>query len=66
MGKPPVPFAVIGIDTEFVEDPYAVPVVFIGVPVVGACGTVVAVTPAEAADAAEVPTLLPPVTVYVY
>jgi len=38
----------------------------LAVPIVGACGTVVAVTPAEAADAVDIPYALVAVTVYVY
>jgi hypothetical protein len=37
-----------------------------GVPIVGACGTVVAVTPDEADEAEDVPYALDAVTVYVY
>jgi hypothetical protein len=39
--------------------------VFVAVPIVGACGTVVAVILVEASVAADVPVELPPVTVNV-
>lgn len=58
MADPPVAFAVN------VTDACAFPLV--AVPIVGACGTVVAVTPDEAEDAEEVPAELVAVTVYVY
>jgi len=58
IADPPVAPAVKGTDACAFPD--------VAVPIVGACGTVVAVIAADAADAADVPYTLDAVTVYVY
>jgi hypothetical protein len=63
---PPVAPGVTATDALFVEDPYAAPEVFVALTAVGACGTVVAVTPVEAELADDVPYALDAETVYVY
>jgi hypothetical protein len=59
IAEPPVAPEVNGTDTTPDEPPVAVPIV-------GACGTVVAVVDAEAADAVETPLPFVAVTAYVY
>ena len=61
---PPVALAVTGTEAEVVE-PNATPVTFVGVPIVGVCGTVVIVADAEAAEAKAFPYPLVAVTVKV-
>jgi hypothetical protein len=61
---PPVAFAVTGTEAETV-DPNAEPVIFVGVPVVGACGTEVVVAEDEELDANAFPYPLVAVTVKV-
>jgi hypothetical protein len=58
IAEPPVAFAVKGTEAVVDEEDVAVPIV-------GACGTVVAVTEAEALDAAVVPFAFVAVIVYV-
>ena len=62
---PPVLCSVNGKDI-WGFDPKAIPETFIAVPVKGCSGTVVAVTPSDAADAADVLIGLVAVAVYVY
>jgi hypothetical protein len=61
---PPVALDVTGTEAEVVP-PKGLPVTFVGVPVVGACGTVVIVADSEAAEAKAFPYPLVAVTVKV-
>jgi hypothetical protein len=61
---PPVALAVTGTEAETV-DPNAAPVTFVGVPMLGACGTVVVVAELDAEDAKALPYPLVAVTVNV-
>lgn len=64
MDFPPVALAVTGTDAEQV-DPKATPVTFVGDPIVGVCGTDVAVAEFDAVDAKELPYPFVAVTVKV-
>ena len=61
---PPVAFAVTGTEAEVV-DPNATPVMFVGVPIVGVCGTEVVVAEDEELEANAFPYPLVAVTVKV-